>query len=100
MDSGANIDAANIEKHFQDCVPFIDANTDSKNAESACGGVVKNLGKCTVRWTIDGEDASIGFTHMKDKMPIASLGKRVKGRDGCNILITEDGGIMTNRHTG
>jgi hypothetical protein len=50
LDSGANIDAADIEEHFKDYVPFIDANPDSKNAESACGGVVKNWGsaQCVV----------------------------------------------------
>ena len=31
-------------------------------------------------------------------MPLCE--KRVKGKYGCNVLITEDGGIMTNRHTG
>ena len=101
LDSGANVDATSIEEHLKDCVPFfIDCNTDSKNAESTCGGVVTNLGKCTVRGTIDGEDASIGFTHMKVKMPIASLPKRVKGKYGCNILITEDGGIKAKHHNG
>ena len=35
LDSGSNMDAANIEEHFKDYVPFIDANTDSKNTESA-----------------------------------------------------------------
>ena len=44
LSSGANIDAADIEHHFKDYVPFIDANADFKNAESACGGVVRNLG--------------------------------------------------------
>ena len=53
-----------------------------------------------MRGTIDGEDASIGVTHMKVKMPIVSLRERVKGKYGCNILTTEDGGVMTNRHTG
>ena len=67
LDSGANTDAVNIEEHFKDYVPFIDANTDSKNAESACGGVVRNLGKCTVRGAIDGEDASIGFTLIRSR---------------------------------
>ena len=59
-----------------------------------------HLGKYTVRGTIDGEDSSIGLTRMKVKIPIASLWKRVKGKYGCNILITEDGGILANPRRG
>ena len=100
LHSGANIDAADIEEHCKHYAPLIDCNTNPNNAESTCGGEVTDLGKCTVRGTIDGEDASIGFTHMKVNMPTASVRKRVEGKYGCKILITEDGGIMTKRRTG
>ena len=101
FDTGANIDAADIEEHFRDFVPFIQPVTDRmKDAESACGGMVKTLGTCKVVGTIDGQEASINFRHMKVKIPIASGRNRVRGKNGNDVFITEGGGFMKNRRTG
>ena len=100
LDSGANVDAADIHEHFADFVPFIEAVPEAPGAESACGGVVRTLGSCKVTGSIEDTDAAIRFRHMKVKVPIASLRNRVKGKGGSDIFITEDGGIMRNRVSG
>ena len=62
LDSGANIDAANIEEHVKDYVPFIDCNAERNNAESACGGVLPYIRRCT--------EGLLCFAHLKPKVPV------------------------------
>ena len=101
MDSGANLDAANIVEHFPEYVHVIDQNNSSDGgAECASGDVVKCKGTVQVNGSLDGQSTSIHFRDMKIKMPIASMKKRVEGADGYDVFITEGGAVMRHRKNG
>ena len=101
MDSGANLDAANIVEHFPEYVHLIDqSNLSDGGAECASGDVVKCRGTVQVNGSLDGQSTSIHFRDMKIKMPIASMKKRVEGADGYDVFITEGGAVMRHRKNG
>ena len=54
-------------------------------------------GEINLTGTIDGELHTIPFVDVKVSMPIARLRKTVK--QGNDLIITEDGGIIRNRRT-
>ena len=101
MDTGANVDAADIIEHFPEYAHLIE-QMESKNggAECASGDIVKCRGRVRVHGTMDGHSTSIQFRDMKIKMPIGSMKKRVEGADGSDVFITEGGAIMRNRTNG
>ena len=102
FDTGANVDAADIEEHFPEyanyVVPLDDPNAHG-GAECASGNVVKCRGQVTVHGSIDGQPTSIPFRDMKIRMPIASLKKRVVGEDGYDVFITWGGAVMRHRRS-
>ena len=101
MDSGANLDAANIVEHFPEYVHLIEQNTSNDGgAECASGDVVRCRGTVRVDGSLDGQSTSIHFRDMKIKMPIASMKKRVEGADGYDVFITEGGAVMKHRKNG
>ena len=103
FDTGANVDAADIEVHYPEyanrVVPLDDPNAKG-GAECASGNVVKCRGQVTVQGSIDGRPVSIPFRDMKIRMPIASLKNRVTGENGFDIFITEGGAVMRHRRSG
>ena len=101
MDTGANVDAADIIEHVPEYAHLIE-QMQSKNsgAECASGDIVKCRGRVRVHGTMDGHSTSIQFRDMKIKMPIGSMKKRVEGADGSDVFITEGGAIMRNRTNG
>ena len=54
-------------------------------------------GEIDLTGTIDGELRTIPFVDMKVSMPIASMRRTVK--QGNDLIMTEDGGIIRNRRT-
>ena len=103
MDSGANIDAANISKHFPEylnCIEALNHGTGDGGAECASGNVVPCKGKANVRGTFDGQSTTIAFRDMDIKMPIASMKRKVDGPDGFDVFLTDGGAMMRHRETG
>ena len=98
MDSGANLDAANIVEHFPEYVHFIEQNNSSDGgAECASGDVVRCRGTVQVNGSLDGQSTSIHFRDMKIKMQMTSTKKRVEGADGYDVFITEGGAVLRHR---
>ena len=101
MDTGANVDAADILEHFPQYAHLIEkAAPDEIGAECASGDVVKCRGKVKVTGSFDGQRTSIQFRDMKIKMPIGSMKKRIEGPNGFDTFITNGGAIMRHRATG
>ena len=103
MDSGANVDAADIDVHFPEyshLVTPLDASIGGGGAECASGNVVTCRGKVRVEGTMDDQDTDFQFRDMKIKVPIASMRKRVVGKDGFDVYITDEGALMRNRMSG
>ena len=103
MDTGANIDAADIEAHFPEYSNLIsncDVPSASAGAECASGTLVRAEGSALVHGSLDGHRDAIDFKHMKIKIPIASMKNRVAGPDGYDVFITEEGGALRHRRTG
>ena len=103
MDSGANIDAANISEHFPEylnCIESLNPMSGDGGAECASGSVVKCRGKANVRGSLDGQSTSIVFRDMDIRMPIASMRKRVHGAGGFDVFLTNGGAMMRHRTSG
>ena len=100
IDSGANVDAADIGKHFPEYKHLVEPMRDGTGAECASGNVVKCRGRVKVDGSMDGQSTSITFRDMDIRMPIASLKGRVQGKNGFDIFITDDGAIMRHRVSG
>ena len=66
--------------------------------ETACGGLLHNLGSARVDFQAGGEDAFVDFNHMKMKVPILGVRQLVKDRN--RVAIEDDGGYTHNRSTG
>ena len=67
IDSGANIDAADIDKHFPAYSKLVGCDIENDEAECASGNVVKGKGRVTVNGTMDGCETAICFKNMKIK---------------------------------
>ena len=101
MDSGANLDAADIAEHFPEYVHLTEQNgSNVRGAECASGDAVGCRGTAYVNGSLDGQSTSIQFRDMKIKMPIGSMKKRVKGVDGYDVFITEGGAVLRHRKNG
>ena len=66
--------------------------------ETACGGLLHNLGSLRVGFQADGDDAFVVFNHMKMKMPI--LGVRQLVIDRNRVAFEDDGGYIYNKSIG
>ena len=100
MDSGANVDAANISRHFPEYINSIEAIDANAGAECASGNVVPCRGRARVQGSLDGQKTSIQFRDMDIKMPIASMRRRVHGPDGFDVFLTNGGAMMRHRESG
>ena len=91
MDSGANVDAADISSNFPeyaDLVTPMSSSVAGGSAECASGNVVQCRGRVRVHGSMDGQETTIAFRDMNIKMPIASMKRRVHGADGFDVFIT------------
>ena len=99
-DSGSTVHAMDIGKElpkYKHLVRSVSGRRKGKSAETACGGKVGIEGEVELTGEIDGAVHTIPFFDMKVSMPIASMRRTVKA--GNDLLITEEGGCITNRQT-
>ena len=100
-DTGSTKNALKISRDCPEYARLLRPNAASRRgggAESACGGFIQERGEVTLVGRIDDEDHEITFSDMDVTMPIASMRKAVK--KGSDLIITSDGGRITNKQTG
>ena len=97
IDSGSFEHAADAEAELPDH-PVIPPPTHAQEAETACGGILKNLGSVKVEAEADGHTIGINFVNMKVKCPILSVRKIC--RDGHEVRIHRRGGVIRNNGNG
>ena len=69
-----------------------------KDGESACGGVMRRLGKVKTQGTVDGMALDLTWDAMKVKVPIISVRKLV--RDYHNVYFKQSGGFIKDLRSG
>ena len=93
IDSGSFEHAADAEEEFPD--HFVTPpSPGAQEAETACGGILKNLGTVKVEAEANGHAIGIKFVNMKVKCPILSVRKVC--RDGHEVRIHRRGGVIKN----
>ena len=99
VDSGSFVHAidADVELPGHSIEPPTEA-ARTQIGETACGGLLHNLGSVRVDFQADGEDAFVVFNHMKVKVPILSVRQLVK--DHNRVAFEDDGGYIHNKSTG
>ena len=97
IDSGSFEHAADAEAELPDH-PVIPPSPHAQEAETACGGILKNLGSVKVEAEADGHTIGINFVNMKVKCPILSVRKIC--RDGHEVRIHRRGGVIRNNGNG
>ena len=100
VDSGSFAHCVDAEEEFPDhTITEPDAKAQSAgNAETAGGGILKNLGSIKVSGKVDGQQVSIKFTHMKVTVPILSVRKLVIDQN--DVFINRKGGYIHNTVSG
>ena len=102
VDSGSFEHACDADVEIPDSMGYVidppSASDLNKSAETACGGVLKSLGRFTMHGTVDGAKISVPFKHMKVKCPIISVRKLV--RDGNEVHFDKSGGWIKNMLNG
>lgn len=99
-DTGSTKHGLNVKKEIPGYSHLVRPMPEKKRgtaAETAGGDQVMFDGEIDLTGTIDGELHTIPFVDMKVSMPIASMRRTVK--QGNDLIITEDGGIIRNRRT-
>ena len=92
-----SIDAENdLPEHFIEW--FSEEESNKGVAETACGGILRRLGLVRCKGTVEGNEVSIVWNHMKVKCPILSVLRLTK--DGNEVIMREDGGEIVNLATG
>ena len=80
---------------------FVQPRKDSENsqdAESACGGIMKRLGRVKTEGTVEGLSLNVRWNAMKVKVPILNVRKLV--HDHHDVLFNRKGGTIVNLKTG
>ena len=99
MDSGASLHAADKDKHFEGYELFeTEESRRGDFAFTANGDKLYNLGRFDVTGVCNGVKLTLGFTHMKVDVPVASV--RTFVRNGNDVQFFEGGGRVTNRENG
>ena len=99
VDSGSFEHAIDAESELPDHPISIPSNLDKeRSGETACGRILKVLGKVTVNGLVGNTKVTIPFKHMKVKCPILSVRKLV--RDGNDVHFSQHGGWIENATTG
>ena len=98
-DSGSTCHAINAEVESPDhyVEPLADVD-QGRDAESACGGVIKRKGKVKTRGTVEGKALNIKWNAMDVEIPILSVRRLV--HDGHNVDFRRYGGYVKNLRTG
>ena len=99
VDSGAFTHAIDAETELPDHeLIAIGANERSPDGESACGGIMRCLGRVKTKGTVEGMSLDIAWQSMKVKVPILSVRKLV--RDKHHVRFHSGGGYIKNLQTG
>ena len=98
VDSGSFTHAINAKQDLplHTVVP-LPPDAPCQDAESACGGVMKQFGKVKTHGTVDGHSLNVKWTAMDVKVPILSVRKLV--RDNHNVKFNKHGGYIVNLAT-
>ena len=70
---------------------------NSQDAESACGGIMKRLGRVKTEGTVEGMSLNVKWNAMKVKVPILSVRKLV--HDHHDVMFSRKGGHIVNLKT-
>ena len=98
VDSGSFCHAIDAEAELPNHAILTLSPTDRcSDAESACGGIMKRLGKVRTKGLVDGHALDVKWNFMKVKVPILSVRKLV--RDNHNVKFRRDGGYILNLQT-
>jgi len=99
VDSGSYCHAidADVELPEHTVEPLKDKEL-GKDAESACGGIMKRFGKVRTEGSVDGMPLNIRWNAMKVKVPILSVRRLV--HDNHDVTIGRNGGFLRNLRNG
>ena len=95
VDTGAFCHAVDAEVEFpQHSIEPLKTSEMGKDAESACGGIMRRLGKIRTEGTVEGMQLNVRWNVMKVKVPILSVRRLV--HDNHEVSIGRDGGFLHN----
>ena len=100
VDSGSFIHAIDAEEELpgHPIQWFTEEEANRNVAETACGGILKRLGKVNTLGSVDDVPVDITWNHMRVKCPILSVVRLTK--DGNEVWIRRDGGEIVNKASG
>ena len=95
VDSGSFCHAIDAQEQLpgHEVTP-LSTSENSQEAESACGGIMKRLGRVRTRGLVEGMQLDIRWNSMKVKVPILSVRKLVQ--DNHNVWFEKHGGYILN----
>ena len=98
VDSGSFCHAIDADIELPNNVVYpLKASENSQNAESACGGIMKRLGRVKTEGTVEGMSLNVKWNAMKVKVPILSVRKLV--HDHHDVVFNQNGGHIFNLKT-
>ena len=99
VDSGSFAHAIDAEEELPDHdIEPIPSDEHSQDGESACGGIMKQLGRVKTRGLVNGKSLNVHWNAMKVKVPILSVQRLV--HDHHNVRFKKGGGYIKNLLTG
>ena len=98
VDSGSFCHAIAPEMLPDHEIVALGINESSQDAESACGGIMKRLGRVKTRGLVNDVPLNVRWNVMNVKVPILSVRKLV--RDNHNVWFEQQGGYILNLLTG
>ena len=98
VDSGSFCHAISPETLPNHEVTALSKHENNQDAESACGGIMKRLGRIKTQGLVDGISLNVRWNAMNVKVPILSVRKLV--RDNHNVWFEKHGGYILNLNTG
>ena len=99
VDSGSVVRALNAVEELPDhpTIPH-SKEEQAQLAETACGGILKVLGRVEIEAEIDGVEVDRGFNHMKISSTLLGVRKIVRDRN--EVHLKHGGGHILNLRTG
>ena len=99
VDSGSFCHAidAEVELPEHELIPLSE-HESQQDGESACGGIMKRLGRVKTIGTVEGKSLDVQWNAMKVKVPILSVRRLV--HDKHSVRFRREGGYIRNLRTG
>ena len=99
VDSGSFCHAIDAQEQLPDHeITPLGISENSQEAESACGGIMKRLGRVKTKGLVAGIPLDIRWNAMKVKVPILSVRKLIQGNH--TVWFEKHGGYILNLLTG